>query len=176
MKLTDELNQVYYFLTLQSSIKVFKLLYILVNKLISKLKYDDDEPLYDHVASDDDYATPDQISAMVILFIYIYINLYLNIFIFKMAKHSELAMNPNDTDDCNETEKYVIEETVDSSKLIINHVVPELTLYNENEFKSKLLDSEAKMSKLTSEIDLLKKKVGCIFPLTIKNKNIIFKN
>jgi len=37
-----------------------------VNKIISKLKYDDDEPLYDHVASDEDYATPEQIVAMVI--------------------------------------------------------------------------------------------------------------
>jgi len=37
-----------------------------VNKVISKLKYDDDEPLYDHVASDEDYATPEQITAMVI--------------------------------------------------------------------------------------------------------------
>ncbi|XP_060850868.1 ARF GTPase-activating protein GIT2 isoform X2 [Rhopalosiphum padi] len=36
-----------------------------VNKVISKLKYDDDEPLYDHVASDEDYATPEQIAAMV---------------------------------------------------------------------------------------------------------------
>lgn len=39
--------------------------YILVNKIIKKLKYDDDEPLYDHVASDEDYATPEQIAAMV---------------------------------------------------------------------------------------------------------------
>lgn len=38
---------------------------ILVNKIISKLKYDDEEPLYDHVASDEDYATPEQIAAMV---------------------------------------------------------------------------------------------------------------
>lgn len=37
-----------------------------MNKVISKLKYDDDEPLYDHVASDEDYATPEQIAAMVI--------------------------------------------------------------------------------------------------------------
>lgn len=37
-----------------------------MNKAISKLKYDDDEPLYDHVASDEDYATPEQITAMVI--------------------------------------------------------------------------------------------------------------
>lgn len=40
-------------------------LYFIVNKIISKLKYDDDEPLYDHVASDEDYATPEQIAAMV---------------------------------------------------------------------------------------------------------------
>lgn len=46
-----------------------KCLYILVNKVISKLKYDDDEPLYDHVASDEDYATPEQIAAMVIFFL-----------------------------------------------------------------------------------------------------------
>lgn len=36
-----------------------------MNKIIKKLKYDDDEPLYDHVASDEDYATPEQISAVV---------------------------------------------------------------------------------------------------------------
>uniref|UniRef100_A0A2S2PZ11 ARF GTPase-activating protein GIT2 n=1 Tax=Sipha flava TaxID=143950 RepID=A0A2S2PZ11_9HEMI len=36
-----------------------------MNKIITKLKYDDDEPLYDHVASDEDYATPEQIAAMV---------------------------------------------------------------------------------------------------------------
>jgi len=55
-----------------------------VNKVISKLKYDDDEPLYDHVASDEDYATPEQITAMVIfvvdddiLFIF---NYYLKIY------------------------------------------------------------------------------------------------
>jgi len=53
--------------TVSVSIKNF---YILVNKVISKLKYDDDEPLYDHVASDEDYATPEQIAAMVI-FIFI---------------------------------------------------------------------------------------------------------
>lgn len=40
-----------------------------MNKIISKLKYDDDEPLYDHVASDEDYATPEQIAAMVIIFL-----------------------------------------------------------------------------------------------------------
>lgn len=39
-----------------------------MNKIISKLKYDDDEPLYDHVASDEDYATPEQIAAMVTIF------------------------------------------------------------------------------------------------------------
>lgn len=39
-----------------------------MNKFISKLKYDDDEPLYDHVASDEDYATPEQIAAMVLFF------------------------------------------------------------------------------------------------------------
>lgn len=41
-----------------------------MNKVISKLKYDDDEPLYDHVASDEDYATPEQIAAMVIFVLF----------------------------------------------------------------------------------------------------------
>lgn len=41
---------------------------VIVNKTISRLKYDDDEPLYDHVASDEDYATPEQIAAMVTIY------------------------------------------------------------------------------------------------------------
>lgn len=46
-----------------------------MNKVISKLKYDDDEPLYDHVASDEDYATPEQITAMVIFVDVLFTNL-----------------------------------------------------------------------------------------------------
>lgn len=48
-----------------------------MNKVISKLKYDDDEPLYDHVASDEDYATPEQITAMVI-FVFVDVLFILN--------------------------------------------------------------------------------------------------
>lgn len=44
-----------------------------MNKIITKLKYDDDEPLYDHVASDEDYATPEQIAAMVLLFFFFFL-------------------------------------------------------------------------------------------------------
>jgi len=51
-----------------------------VNKVISKLKYDDDEPLYDHVASDEDYATPEQITAMVI-FVFVNVLFILNYYI-----------------------------------------------------------------------------------------------
>lgn len=49
-----------------------------MNKIISKLKYDDDEPLYDHVASDEDYSTPEQIAAMVTIFMpFMYLKLKL---------------------------------------------------------------------------------------------------
>lgn len=56
-----------------------------MNKIISKLKYDDDEPLYDHVASDEDYATPEQIATMVFFF-YLVIVANQDLFLIKVEK------------------------------------------------------------------------------------------
>ncbi|XP_060850866.1 ARF GTPase-activating protein GIT2 isoform X1 [Rhopalosiphum padi] len=111
-----------------------------VNKVISKLKYDDDEPLYDHVASDEDYATPEQIAAM-------------------MTIQIKPPINLNSKENSLQIEKNAIEETVDSNKMSMNHAVPNLPLFNGKAFETKLSESEAKISKLISEIDLLKKKV-----------------
>lgn len=52
------------------------------------MKFDDDEPLYDHVASDEDYATPEQISAMVTFFVkFIFIFLF-----FKMIYFNDIIL------------------------------------------------------------------------------------
>ncbi|VVC45781.1 Hypothetical protein CINCED_3A007521 [Cinara cedri] len=110
-----------------------------INKIISKLKYDDDEPLYDHVASDEDYATPEQISAM-------------------MANHSKTSIHFNDKENLLEIETNKMEETVSSNMLNINSA-SNLPFYNDNALETKLSKSEAEISKLISEIDLLKKKV-----------------
>jgi len=56
----------------------------------------------------------------------------------------------------------VTEETVDSKKISMNLAIPNLPLYNGKDFETKLSESEAKISKLISEIDLLKKKVSLI--------------
>ncbi|KAL4091738.1 hypothetical protein QTP88_026384 [Uroleucon formosanum] len=111
-----------------------------VNKVISKLKYDDDEPLYDHVASDEDYATPEQITAM-------------------MTLHIKPPTNLNNKENSLQVEKNVTEETEDSNKINMNCVISNLPLYNGKDFEKKLSESEAKISKLISEIDFLKRKV-----------------
>lgn len=76
-----------------------------------------------------------------------------------MARHSKPSVNLNDKDNGLQIMKSKIEDTIDSNQLNINHTLPNLTLYDGNDLKSKLSESEGKISKLISEIDLLKKKV-----------------
>jgi hypothetical protein len=76
-----------------------------------------------------------------------------------MARHSKPTNNLNDKEDSFK-EKKISEEIMDSNKPNINHTLPNVPLFNGNAFESKSLDYEAKISKLISEIDILKKKVS----------------
>jgi len=71
-------------------------------------------------------------------------------------------INLNSKENSLQIKKNAIEETVDSNKMSMNHAVPNLPLFNGKAFETKLSESEAKISKLISEIDLLKKKVSLI--------------
>lgn len=81
-----------------------------------------------------------------------------------MAKHSQLSTNLNDNDNAVQVEKSIlVEETSESNNLSNNHA-SNLPLNNGNVLEKKSLESEAQISKLISEMDLLKKKVGfCLF-------------
>lgn len=79
-----------------------------------------------------------------------------------MASHNKISINVNDKENHLEIEKTKIKELVSSNTLNINHTLPNLPLYNNNVFETKLSKSEAEISKLISEIDLLKKKVSKI--------------
>ncbi|XP_050437119.1 ARF GTPase-activating protein GIT2 isoform X2 [Adelges cooleyi] len=110
-----------------------------VNKFITKLKYDDDEPLYDHVASDEDYATPEQIAAM-------------------MASHK---LKSKTIENISPTENCIPQEDAMSSKItsLNQSITPSSQILNGNSLETKLSESEAQISKLVSEIGWLKKKV-----------------
>lgn len=85
-----------------------------------------------------------------------------------MARHSKPTNNLNDKEDSVKVEKKMSEEIMDSNKSSINHTLPSVPLLNGNIFETKSLDYEAKISKLISEIDLLKKKVSKYIFLIIK--------
>jgi len=71
------------------------------------------------------------------------------------------STNLSDIENDIQVEKNVLEETADSKKLsIIIDTPSNLPLNNGDVDEKKLLESEAKISKLISEIDLLKKKVS----------------
>ncbi|XP_050533134.1 ARF GTPase-activating protein GIT2 [Daktulosphaira vitifoliae] len=110
-----------------------------VNKLINKVKYDDDEPLYDHVASDDDYATPEQIAAM-------------------MACQK---LKTNNIENKAIAEKISIQENKMELKknIIYTDQLSKTQLHNGNILEVKLSESEAQISMLASEIISLKKKI-----------------
>jgi len=77
-----------------------------------------------------------------------------------MTKHNKPFTNFNNNDNNIQVEKNILEETVDSKKLSIIEILPNLPSNNGNMYDTKLFKSEAKISKLISEIDLLKKKVS----------------
>lgn len=77
-----------------------------------------------------------------------------------MAKHikpsSSLIMIENNSS----TKSNILEETMDSKKLSVNQTTHNVPLFNGHTLETKLSESEAKISKLISEIDLLKTKVS----------------
>lgn len=77
-----------------------------------------------------------------------------------MARHSKPSTNLNDNNNAIKVEQIIlVEETSESNNLNINHT-SNVPLNNGNVFENKSLESEAQISKLISEMDLLKKKVG----------------
>lgn len=80
--------------------------------------------------------------------------------ILKMTIQSKPPTNLISKENSLQVEKNVIEETVDSNKTSMIHS-PILPLYGKA-YETKVSESEAKISKLVSEIDLLKKKVSLI--------------
>lgn len=83
-----------------------------------------------------------------------------------MTRHSKPINNSGHKDNSFKVEKNMSEETMDSNKLSINHTLPNFPLFNSNAFETKSLEYEAQISKLISEIDLLKKKVSKYFLIT----------
>jgi len=79
-----------------------------------------------------------------------------------MTVHIKPSTNLNSKENNFQVEKNVTEETVNSNKISMNHALSNLPLFNGKDFETKLSESEAKISKLISEIDLLKKKVCLI--------------
>lgn len=80
-------------------------------------------------------------------------------FILKLKKHNNPSSNLNGQNSFFQDDKRILEENVNSNKLSI-HELSKLSPSNEYAFEVKLSESEAKLSKLISEIDLLKKKVS----------------
>lgn len=80
-----------------------------------------------------------------------------------MARNSKPINNSSDKENSFKIEKNITEETMDSKKMSINQTLPNMPLFNGNVFETKSLEYEAKISKLISEIDLLKKKVRIYF-------------
>jgi len=78
-----------------------------------------------------------------------------------MTVHIKPPTNIKSKENSFQVEKNLTEETVDSNKMSMNYTLPNLPLYNGKDFETKS-ESEAKISKLISEIDLLKKKVSLI--------------
>lgn len=78
-----------------------------------------------------------------------------------MARHSckssKILMDEENT---LQNENSKVEETVNSNNSNISNTFSNLPLYNGNALETKLSESEAKISKLISEIDLLKRKVS----------------
>lgn len=81
------------------------------------------------------------------------------LFILKLKKHNNPSSTLNGQDSFFQNGKQILEENVNSNKLSI-HELPKLSPSNEYTFEVKLSESEAKLTKLISEIDLLKKKVS----------------
>jgi len=79
-----------------------------------------------------------------------------------MTVHIKPPTNLNSKENSLQVEKNVTEDTVDSKKISMNQALPNLPLYNGKDLETKLSESEAKISKFISEIDLLKKKVSLI--------------
>lgn len=77
----------------------------------------------------------------------------------KLKKHNKLSSNLNGQDSFFQDAKLILEENINSNKLNIL-VRPTFSPSNDYAFEAKLSESEAKLSKLISEIDLLKKKVS----------------
>lgn len=79
-----------------------------------------------------------------------------------MTLHIKPPTNLNNKENSLQVEKNVTEETEDSNKINMNCVISNLPLYNGKDFEKKLSESEAKISKLISEIDFLRRKVSFI--------------
>lgn len=77
-----------------------------------------------------------------------------------MARHSKSSKLLMDKENTLQTENIKVEETVNSNTSSISHTFSTLPLCNGNALETKLSESEAKVSKLISEIDLLKRKVN----------------
>jgi len=76
-----------------------------------------------------------------------------------MSIHSKTTTNLKNVNDI-KVENSILDKTTNSKRLDINHSMSNFPLYNGNTIKNKLSESEAKISKLVSEIDLLKNKVS----------------
>lgn len=79
-----------------------------------------------------------------------------------MARHKNIINNSTNKENDTKCDKNITEEITISKKIGINHSPLISPLFNGNILESKLLESEAKVSKLISEIDLLKKKVSFV--------------
>lgn len=77
-----------------------------------------------------------------------------------MARHIRSSTILKDKETNIKIENNSSEHTTDSKKLSIVNDTPNLPLLIGDSFEAKLSESEAKISKLISEIDLLKKKVS----------------
>lgn len=79
-----------------------------------------------------------------------------------MAKHIKPTINLKNKEINFKIENNILENTTDSNQLSNNNVTSISPLLNGDAFETKLPESEAKISKLIAEINLLKKKVGWI--------------
>lgn len=79
-----------------------------------------------------------------------------------MAKHIKPTIHLKDKEINFKIENNILENATDSNQLSNNNVTLISPLINGNAFETKLSESEAKISKLIAEINLLKKKVGWI--------------
>lgn len=77
-----------------------------------------------------------------------------------MARHIKSSSSSKIKEEGLNTKTSLLEETINSKNLSDDRSIPNVPLINDHTLETKLFESEAKISKLISEIDLLKTKVG----------------